>query len=384
MYILFIAPQPFYQERGTPIAVKLAVEVLGAEHKIDLLTYAEGNDIKLPIQNHYRTKDFSFLRKMRPGFSLKKCFADFLILIEVIKLLRTKKYDLLHCVEESAFIGLFVKVFYKVPYIYDMDSSLSIQIIERFKFLCFLKPIFEFFEKLIIKHSLAVIAVCDSLVSMANNFKSKKTYLLSDVSLLEENQDSKEVAIKEELGIDPKSLVGLYVGNLEKYQGVELLVQAFNNTKDSDFHLAIIGGNYKDIANIKGLVLDSKKMHIHFLGSRPVSLLKAYLDQADILFSPRIHGNNTPMKIYSYLHAGKALIATNLPTHTQVLNSEIAYLVEPNAISLSNGIENLISNMELRTKLALNAKNYAEKNHTFKIFKYRLENIYLELKEKLS
>ena len=35
----------------------------------------------------------------------------------------------------------------------------------------------------------------------------------------------------------------------------------------------------------------------------------ALFEAADVLVSPRIRGNNTPMKIYSYLESGKAILA---------------------------------------------------------------------------
>ena len=41
---------------------------------------------------------------------------------------------------------------------------------------------------------------------------------------------------------------------------------------------------------------------------------------ADVLVSPRLKGLNTPMKIYSYLDSGSAVLATRLRTHTQVLD----------------------------------------------------------------
>ena len=53
------------------------------------------------------------------------------------------------------------------------------------------------------------------------------------------------------------------------------------------------------------------------------------LGEADVLVSPRLKGLNTPMKIYSYLDSGTAVLATRLRTHTQVLDDRTAYLVDP-------------------------------------------------------
>ena len=46
MKVLMLAPHPFYQERGTPIAVDLLIRALTERgYQIDLLTFNDGNDV---------------------------------------------------------------------------------------------------------------------------------------------------------------------------------------------------------------------------------------------------------------------------------------------------------------------------------------------------
>src|SRR5690606_5572254 len=66
-----------------------------------------------------------------------------------------------------------------------------------------------------------------------------------------------------------------------------------------------------------------------FTGQRPAEDIPAYLDAATVLVSPRSTGTNTPLKIYQYLRSGRAIVATNLRTHTQVLSDDIALLADP-------------------------------------------------------
>ena len=44
----------------------------------------------------------------------------------------------------------------------------------------------------------------------------------------------------------------------------------------------------------------------------------------DVLASPRRHGQNTPFKVFTYLASGKPLVATRIPTHTQLLDDSLA------------------------------------------------------------
>jgi hypothetical protein len=47
--ILILAPHPFFQPRGTPIAVRQVLEFLSTRgHQLDLLTFHEGENIAIP------------------------------------------------------------------------------------------------------------------------------------------------------------------------------------------------------------------------------------------------------------------------------------------------------------------------------------------------
>ena len=95
---------------------------------------------------------------------------------------------------------------------------------------------------------------------------------------------------------------------------------------------------------------------VHWAGQQSVKSLGAYLRQADILVSPRLQGQNTPMKIYSYLDSGRPVLATRIPTHTQVLDDEIAQLVAPTPQAMAEGIVALLRDPSRRTSIADRAK----------------------------
>src|SRR4029453_3721862 len=104
-------------------------------------------------------------------------------------------------------------------------------------------------------------------------------------------------------------------------------------------HLVIVGGLEQDIERYRrraqhlGIVAQ-----VHFLGPRPVASLNGLSQRADVLLPPRLKGLNTPMKIYSYLDSGIAVLATRLRSHTQVLDDRTAHLVEPDPEALGDGL----------------------------------------------
>ena len=376
--VLVLAPQPFYQNRGTPIAVRLLVEELAhLGHDIHLLVFHEGEDVVLPGVHLHRIPAIWGTKDIPPSLSFKKIVCDVVMFFKAIRLVRRYHFAVIHAVEESAFMALMLKMIFGTPYIYDMDSSLAQQIIEKFPFLKPLGGILQFCERLAIGGSCGVVAVCRALEDIArDNSRDKLIVRLEDISLLHSGTECDEDLRQRYQIVGP---IMLYVGNLEGYQGIDLLLESFRLAVQQGCvgNLVIIGGTAESIAAYKER---AEKLQIagntYFCGPRPVELLGHYLAQADILLSPRIKGNNTPMKLYSYLDSGKVVLATNLPTHTQVLTDAFACLVEPERQSMAAGMAQLLGDPELRLHLGEKGRQVARDNYSLPAYRAKLTNFY--------
>jgi glycosyltransferase involved in cell wall biosynthesis len=185
MNILLLSPQPFYQERGTPIAVNLVLKILGERgDQVDVLTYHEGTEVRHEHVTLHRISKIPFVHGIRPGFSWKKVVCDFFMFFKAIRLVSTKRYDLVHAVEESVFIALVLKYLFKIPYLYDMDSSLTQQMMDKYLFLKPFAAVLVIFERLAVKNAKVVSPVCDALAEMIEVYKPAKIVVVPDVSLL--------------------------------------------------------------------------------------------------------------------------------------------------------------------------------------------------------
>lgn len=391
MKILFLAPQPFFQERGTPIAVRLAVQVLASRggDTIDLLTYHEGEAIDIPNVELHRISMPSWVSDIPPGISVKKVLCDLMFMFCTFRLVwrnRSEHYDLVHAVEESVFIAALVRLFFGIPYIYDMDSSLVLQLTDKWRFLKVFTPVLSLFEKVAVKFSAAVVPMCDALEVVAKQYGASDTMILRDISLLDlDGAGAVNLpALRDEAKIPADSSVVLYIGNLEFYQGIDLLIEAYSTIDCPDAHIVIIGGSEGDIARYREKAASlGIASNVHLLGPRAVASLAHYLQQANILVSPRTKGNNTPMKIYSYLHSKVPILATDLPTHTQVLDSNVSVLAEPEPKQFGKALSKLVDNPTLQQTLAKNAFDLAEREYTFEVFSSRLNQLYDTLGEKI-
>lgn len=382
MRILLLAPHPFYQERGTPIAVDLLLRVLSERgDTVDLLTFHEGIDRDYPGLTIHRIRPFAGLKGIKPGFSVKKLICDIYLFFRFVSLMFSNRYDVVHAVEESAFMAMLVCPFRRTRFIYDMDSSITTQLIDKFGALRPFQGILHFFESLPMRRAVAVVPMCDVLADDARQQGARQVVVLKDVSLIKPaDENNKPIQIREVLKID--SLIAMYIGNLESYQGIDLLLESFVTVKASDtsIDLVIIGGSDGDIQKYK-IMADSLGMSeiVHFLGQQPVDQIGQLMAQADILVSPRVHGANTPMKVYSYLHSGVAVLATDLPTHTQVMDNTISKLVDPDKASYAQGMLELAGDDALRKRLATKAHEKMEQEHSYKAFKSTLDGLYQSL-----
>lgn len=71
--MLVVAPQPFYEDRGTPIAVRQALRALSQlGYAIDVLTYPVGQSPAIPGVTYHRVANPLRLRAVPIGFSARK------------------------------------------------------------------------------------------------------------------------------------------------------------------------------------------------------------------------------------------------------------------------------------------------------------------------
>jgi glycosyltransferase involved in cell wall biosynthesis len=376
--VLLVAPQPFYQERGTPIAVRLLAETLcGAGHEVDLLTYHEGDDVVVPGLRIVRAPRIPGISGIPIGISWRKLACDLLLSVQLARLLATRHYDVVHAVEESVFPAAFFNLFARKCLVYDMDSMLSEQLLNKWRALRPLAATLRGIERLAIRRADWVFPVCEDLAQKVRGYvPAERVVVLPDTPLPEPTHTLPVEDLR--VLVDSGHLIALYVGNLECYQGIGLMLDAIALLPAAvTVDLVIIGGQFRQIqkyaaqASAQGLA-----DRVHFLGPKSLAALSRYLAQGDILISPRAWGSNTPLKVYSYMKSGKPIVATRIPSHTQVLDDECAMLCEPDAAALARGLTALFKDREMCLRLGQAARARVETEFPFEAFQRKLLDAY--------
>ena len=383
MKILMIAPEPFFEPRGTPFSEYFRIRALSElGHEIDLATYPIGKDVEIPKLRIFRSMKFPFIHKVKVGPSIQKLFLDFFLFFTGLKLLFKNRYDAIHTHEEACFFGAVLSKLWRIPHVYDMHSSLAQQFINfNVTHSPFIHKILRFFEKRALLSSDAIIAICPYLGEhVRESGVTRKVFVIentpeADTFFSNNSSGKSEVELPPEIKSRP---VVLYAGTFEHYQGLDLLMESIPFVVKAlpETMFLLVGGDKNSTEQFRKRSIDlGIERNVVIKEKVPVDQVNRYLDVAKVLVSPRKSGTNTPLKIYSYLRSGRPIVATNLITHTQVLNSEIAVLTEPEPEAFAKGIIEALSNPEM-TRMVERAKQIAEEKYSYREYLAKISNLY--------
>jgi glycosyltransferase involved in cell wall biosynthesis len=370
--ILMLAPEPFFEPRGTPFSEYHRIKALGElGHHVDLVTYPIGRDVELPNLRIFRSLRPPFVRAVRIGPSFTKVVLDGLMLFTILRRVLSERYDAIHSHEEMGLVGVWLARVLGIPHLYDMHSSLPQQL-SNFKYSQsgLLRGAFTWAEDQMVHKSHVVITICQELQdTVAGMGAGERALLIENVmgGDVDEPPSSATSDVRATWGIAPGAPLALYTGTFEAYQGVDMLIEAAGLVarRRPDARVLVVGGEPAQVAAAKARAAAAGAAGVMiFTGQQPAREIPGFVAAADLLVSPRIRGTNTPLKIYSYLRSGRPIVATNLLTHTQVLSPAIARLVEPRADALAEAVVDLIERPEERARLAAAAAAVAHEKYS--------------------
>jgi glycosyltransferase involved in cell wall biosynthesis len=380
--ILVVAPQPFYQDRGTPIAMRqvlLALSELG--RPVDLLTYPVGTDVDIAGLRIFRSANPFRLGSVPIGLSLRKIVLDLPLAVALRDRLARERYACVHAVEEAAFPAAFYARQHGIPLLYDMQSSLAEQLSQLAPLR--LRPtrwMLDATERWLLNQSDVVVTsagLAQRVRRMVPQARVREWHFPSAPS----GADPRDVArLRQSLGLGPNDRVVLYSGTFEAYQGLPELIGAIPLVRrrfpDAIFVFVGAEPNEPELASAAPHI-ESGALRV--VDRQPRHEMPAFLAMADLLVSARAYGGNLPLKIFDYLAASRPIVATDIPTHRSVLSEERSVLVAPRTDALADGIIGVLADPERAQRLAAAARQYAKTHLGWGRFVQAVSELYDEV-----
>lgn len=379
---MFIAPQPFFEWRGSPIRISFNLRALAeAGYAVDLLTFPVGQAWDCPGVTVHRIPPVPGVRDVPIGPSPRKAFLDVLLLLKGLALVRRIRYDVIHGVEEAGAIAALLAPVRGSRLIFEKHSdpaSYRRGWLRNLVLWCYARV-----EHWTAARADAVITTGPGLAAqIRGNGHGVPVHDIFDIpSSLVEARAEEVARVRRTLAPHADDLVILYVGSFAVYQGVELMFKSVPAVAAAypRARFVVIGGTPEQVSARRAALPGPAAEAVTFLDPIAPDVLPNYLAAADILLSPRLSGVNTPLKLLDYLKAGRAILATNTPANRLILDETNAVLVAPEAMAFAQGIGRLIADAGLRERLGHEARLQVDRTYNFAGFKARLSACYAAL-----
>lgn len=182
--------------------------------------------------------------------------------------------------------------------------------------------------------------------------KTKLSWNSVDISKFSLKDDD---SFKKEFGLFDKPIV-LFVGNLIKRKNVGALLEAKKIAK-SDYYLVIVGDGPLS-KKLRKKVEDENISDVIFTGSR--TDVENIIPNCDFLVLPSF-SESFGLVLIEALACGKPVIGSDVGGISEIINDDVGLLVNPNDVSsISNSIDKLVDDEDLRVSLSRNARNRAK------------------------
>ncbi|HOT96789.1 MAG TPA: glycosyltransferase family 4 protein [bacterium] len=392
--ILMIAPQPWFQPRGTPFSVLHRIKALTLlGHEVDLVTYPIGTDVVMPGLQIHRAAGVPGIHQVKIGPSKAKILLDAVLWWRARQLAARGGYNLLHTHEEAGFFGVWLARRHGLPHLYDMHSSLPQQLHNfRYSQSRLLVGAFERLEACTINQAAAVITICPELQRYVEEKFPDKTSLLienvGDNAMVFPPAPGDAARLRAQYGLGEARII-LYYGTLEAYQGIPLLIESAARLlaegvpgaatanppgEGSGIKFLLVGGSPEQVEASRALARQHGVAdHFVFTGFVQPQQIPGFIEIAEVLVSPRLSGTNSPLKIYSYLRSGRVIVATRHITHTQILNDEVAILTDVTPEGFAAGIRQALTEGDAAARRITAAAALAEKDYSYSEYLRRVQ-----------
>ncbi len=352
MRILVLVPQLFYSARGTPLsAYHRALDLRALGHEVEVLTYGIGDPAPDPTLVVHRARGPHFARSIAQGPSLRKIHFDWLLLVSLVGRLLRGRYDCIDGHEEGGFLAALLTRTFRVPVIYDMHSSLPLQIRDwGFSSSERVVSWFRAVERFTLRRSAVAVSIAPAVTEAARAAwpAAKVVEILNRFEVDPPDPAARE-RVRRELGIADGERLVLYAGSFVPLQRLDLLIEAVPAVlrEAPEARFVLVGGRPDEIAALSPLVTHlGVGARVRLLPLRPQAEVPGLLAAADALVSPREQGINPPGKLFSYLASGRPVVAVDRPIHTQIVDRQSAILVEPTPADLARGIVSALHDRE--------------------------------------
>jgi PEP-CTERM/exosortase A-associated glycosyltransferase len=242
-------------------------------------------------------------------------------------------------------------------------------------------------ETYALKRAAAVTTICEGLkldIVARGIPREKVTVIPNAVDVEAFGAAAPDEALKGKLGLGGSVVLG-FIGSFYAYEGLTLLLRAFSEILRHTPHakILLVGGGPQE--NELRQLAKQYGERVVMPGRVPHGDVQRYYDLVDVLVYPRLPMRLTelvtPLKPLEAMAQGRLVVASDVGGHRELIrDGKTGFLFKANdERDLARKLCSLVQYPEQWTPIKKNAREYVEKERSWKISVARYERIYASL-----
>ena len=382
MKILYLSKAPLPSHKSSSLSImRMAQAFADCGNEVILTGIADSNNLTDPIEHYGLKGGFRVIRYKLNTFTNTK-FAQLFQLAGLYiswrnrSIIRKFQPDIIYSrltLSELALLPC------KIPIVYEMHSLgfIGKSRFEKWLFTTLLK--YKNFQR--------IIVTTNMLATMLRNYFTKSEIkvarLSADVPIELSPKDIEDFKNEELEGKHFLNHVG-YTGNLDKIglRGTDTILEVASKMPETGFH--IVGGADSVVEYWQNIAVKyNYHQNIFFYGFQSPKKIPFYLNCFDVVLAPLKYRPNkrapaghgmSPLKISQYLSYSQAIVASDIPSHREILeDGKTALLVDSeNPDAWVEAIRLYLSDKELQSRIRINGYKHYRNEFTPRV---RVERI---------
>ncbi len=387
MYKIAVAAAcPFPTSQGSQVFIRQFSEALLARgHDVCIVTYHFGEpgvSCRIPV---WRIPAVIPYAKLRAGPSWSKPLLDLLLSVRLYQAVRRYEIQIIHAHNyEAALASTLVSFITGIPVVFHAHGVMSDELRTYFS-----SPILQRFadfaagllDPVTVRLADRTIGLCPEVVSYFIERGADTANLFAippGISL--DDQISGQACNEPLPAVYGQGPVVFYCGNLDNYQNLGLLLDAFGRVLEQErsARLVIVTGS-EPHGFAKRCTACGLRQAVHIERHAEFSRVQRLLQASAVAVLPRTAWSGFPIKLLNYMAAGCAIVACRSSAKAlQHMHSGII-VADDDAEAFADGIVRLLGDEKLRRHLGGNARHRAETRYAWPRIAEEIESVYADM-----
>lgn len=382
-----LAPTPYFSDRGCHVRIYEEARALIAQGcDVRIVTYHIGRD--MDGITTCRIPRVPWYQRLTAGPSWQKPLLDLLLLFKAYSVAGSFKPDIIHAhLHEGAFVGLLLKPLLGIPLVMDFQGSLTTECRDHgfFRRGSVLERLFSFIERYINGKADAIItsstAGYKSLVDEWGVAAGRVTPVIDGVDTEQFKIHPRHEARKR-LGIPEDTRLVVFLGILNAYQGLDLLLETIVTLKEQGSKARFLVMGYPDESyRLKAHEMGLDDM-VTFTGRIDYGEAAFLLSAGDLAVSPKLSLSEANGKLFNYMACGLPTLVFDTPVNREILGDTGVYADYGSVANLAKCIAELLSDKNRLSELSDAVRMKAVNEHSWLSRAASIKSIYLNLQSK--